>query len=78
MNRFPWNTTADRATLAARDDLEERLRESYRPYDAMPAFDEGMVAYENWQPCPYSADSVERQAWDRGAEFAMRLNRIDL
>ena len=46
----------------------------YAPYDSMPAFDVGRRAYDR-NVCinPYSLNSVNAQAFDRGAEYAMRL-----
>lgn len=51
------------------------LRGKYTPYDTMPAFDEGVKAYQggNYKN-PHSG--MAAQAWDRGAEFAMRADRI--
>jgi hypothetical protein len=48
--------------------------EDYRPYNTFPEFMEGYAAYAKgvWQ-CPY--ENVPAQAWDRGLEYAMRLNR---
>jgi hypothetical protein len=49
----------------------------YAPYNEMPAFKVGAQAYAKGDyHCPYSADSVEGQAWDRGLEYAMRLERV--
>jgi len=53
------------------------LRNEYRPYDTMAAFDEGWAAYEQGTvtDCWYGRGSVCAQAWDRGAECAMRWKR---
>jgi hypothetical protein len=50
--------------------------EDYRPYNTLPAFMEGYHAYSkgNWMRGG-AGDSVEQQAWDRGLDYAMRLNR---
>jgi hypothetical protein len=46
----------------------------YAPYDTITAFGEGFVAYQSHQyRNPY--DGVNGQAWDRGAECAMRYAR---
>jgi hypothetical protein len=52
--------------------------EDYRPYHQLPAFSEGITAYkEGRYNNPYTGpfDGVAAQAWDRGAEYAMRLRR---
>jgi hypothetical protein len=53
------------------------LKAQYAPYSDMHAFMIGTLAYAkgNWR-CPYGEDSVEGQAWDRGLEYAMRLERV--
>lgn len=50
--------------------------EDYRPYNTLKAFMEGYAAYckGDWRS-PYDANSVDAQAWDRGMEYGMRLNR---
>lgn len=52
---------------------------SYRPYDTIEAFREGFVGYQNGALAnPYDgqpAKGVQAQAWDRGAEAAMRYER---
>jgi hypothetical protein len=50
--------------------------EDYRPYNQMKAFTEGYAAYckGDWRN-PYGNDSADAQAWDRGFDYAMRLNR---
>jgi hypothetical protein len=50
----------------------------YRPYDAMPAFNEGIEDYMSGRfENPYTdpRDGVKAQAHDRGAEYAMRVMR---
>jgi hypothetical protein len=50
--------------------------DDYAPYHLMFAFNEGAADYKtNWIENPYTADSVEAQAWGRGLEYAMRLAR---
>jgi len=48
----------------------------YAPYHTMAAFKRGEADYKrgNYHN-PYSANSVEGQAWDRGAKYAMRVAR---
>ncbi len=50
--------------------------ERYAPYHTMPAFEAGYKAYNEGcnTLCPYG-DTVDGQAWDRGAECAMRHAR---
>ena len=56
------------------------IRHLYRPYDTMPAFDEGFADYQaGIYQNPYDNDETLRgqvngQAWDRGANTAMRYN----
>jgi hypothetical protein len=57
--------------------MKSELLAEYTPYFRMQSFYDGWKAYEqgNYQ-CPYNANSVDAQAWDRGLEAAMRwLNR---
>ena len=52
------------------------LAYEYRPYHEMPAFAQGVSAYmDRNYACPYSepSEGVKAQAWDRGAECAMRF-----
>jgi len=53
------------------------LRAQYAPYESMRAFAIGMMHYghHNWQ-CPYDIDSADGQAFDRGMEFAMKVERL--
>lgn len=50
-------------------------REEYAPYHTMPGFEVGIEDYNNnclgWQQS--CTDTKDAQAYDRGAEFAMRL-----
>jgi hypothetical protein len=46
--------------------------EDYAPYHTMPAFQRGIVEQRN----PFDPNSVEAQAWDRGAEYRMRMERL--
>ncbi len=52
------------------------LRNEYRPYDSMPAFDEGFADYQ-LSNTSFGAryHGVAGQAWDRGYECAMRWAR---
>lgn len=54
------------------------LAYEYRPYHTMPAFAKGAENYmdRNYE-CPYSEphQGLHAQAWDRGAECAMRFTR---
>jgi hypothetical protein len=50
--------------------------ERYAPYHEWPEFRQGYSDYESsFLSCPYSADSVQAQAWDRGHECAMLQRR---
>jgi hypothetical protein len=58
------------------------IRADYRPYDTLPAFDQGFADYQNrLRVNPYDGlrgpgDGLKAQAWDRGANAAMRYNRF--
>jgi hypothetical protein len=58
------------------------IRADYRPYDTLPAFDQGFADYQNRvRANPYDGlrepgDRLKAQAWDRGANAAMRYNRF--
>lgn len=55
----------------------DKLRAEYAPYDKMGAFDHGVRDYlAGTLNEPYGQDSVYAQAYDRGAEFAMRCARL--
>lgn len=45
----------------------------YAPYENYAEFWFGFIDYQNGRACPYGEDSVAGQAWDRGAEAAMRV-----
>jgi hypothetical protein len=52
------------------------LLEDYAPYHLFEAFAEGVGDYRRARLTgPYGRHGVEAQAWDRGAEYAMRLAR---
>jgi hypothetical protein len=45
----------------------------YAPYHTMEAFEQGYAqARVHLSRCPHDRKSVDAQAWDRGAELAMR------
>lgn len=46
----------------------------YEPYNRLPAFRRGIGRCEAANP--YAPDSVEAQAFDRGAEAALRIRRL--
>jgi hypothetical protein len=58
------------------------IRADYRPYDTLPAFDQGFADYQNRiRANPYDGlrgpgDGLKAQAWDRGANAAMQYNRF--
>jgi len=58
------------------------IRADYRPYDTLPAFDLGFADYQNRvRANPYDGlrgpgDGLKAQAWDRGANAAMRYDRF--
>ncbi len=60
------------------DAILKRIVEEHRPYNTYVAFAEGYIEYQTsgvaWGN-PYDADSVEAQAWDRGACAAMQYQR---
>ena len=49
-------------------------REDYAPYHLMPEFEEGVRDYQSCK-CHSFYDGVKAQAYDRGAEYAMKLGR---
>src|SRR5712664_4265053 len=75
-----------RAALKARQKMTDQqilsgIVADYRPYDTLEAFGEGFVAYKfgNYRN-PYDGKNelqaeVNAQAWDRGANAAMRFAR---
>jgi hypothetical protein len=62
-------------TAATPEAILARLRYEFRPYDSLPAFDEGFAAHaaRQWHN-PYPS-SVEAQAWDRGLQTAVFYER---
>jgi hypothetical protein len=48
----------------------------YAPYNTMEAFGEGFVAYQHGN-LNNPHQGVRAQAWDRGAEAAMRYQRAE-
>lgn len=48
----------------------------YAPYHTMKEFQWGFSDYQNCTHTPVDPDSAAGQAYDRGAEFAMRLAYI--
>lgn len=63
--------------LIGHDKLTAEEIERYRPYHEMTAFELGYWSYGKCDvSCPFSADSVDGQAWDRGAECAMRRTEL--
>ncbi len=56
------------------------IRHLYRPYDTLPAFDEGFADYQagiyqnRYEDDKTPRGQVNAQAWDRGANTAMRYN----
>jgi hypothetical protein len=61
------------------NELLAQICNDYRPYDSLPAFTEGYNDYEAGKHRnPYEGDvskGVQAQAWDRGANAAMRYRR---
>ena len=57
------------------DDILTGICAAYAPYNAMPEFQHGFDAYRRGDTNPHNADSVEAQAWDRGANAAMQYAR---
>jgi hypothetical protein len=50
--------------------------DDYAPYHRYPSFDDGARAYERQNfTNPYIGDSFNAQAWERGLEYAMRLEQ---
>lgn len=55
---------------------EQQIVDSYAPYHAMHAFAIGFIAYQNGRSCgPHHYQGVDEQAFDRGAEAAMKIAR---
>jgi hypothetical protein len=60
------------------DAILKRIVEAYRPYNTYVAFKEGYRTYQlsgSVSGNPYDGDSVDAQAWDRGANAAMLYGR---
>lgn len=52
------------------------LCERYVPYDTMPEFKVGFIDYQIGKYTNPYGDTVAGQAWDRGAEAAMKWGHI--
>jgi|GEM_PF-4429804 hypothetical protein len=67
--------------LPTNQEILTKIVEDYRPYDTLEAFGEGFVAYQaGVYRNPYDGKNelraqVNAQAWDRGANAAMRYAR---
>jgi hypothetical protein len=59
--------------------LKRPLPEDYAPYHTYPAFNRGYNAYLkcNWDK-PINLTGIDEQAYDRGAEYAMRVRQWSL
>jgi hypothetical protein len=67
-----------REALAELNKTFNEIAHEYRPYDTLPGFADGVDAYmdRNYEnPFTDPRDGVKAQAWDRGAEAAMRFTR---
>jgi hypothetical protein len=53
------------------------IAREYAPYNLYPAFQKGFDAYNAGCITNPHKDGVEAQAWDRGAECAMRVKNWD-
>jgi hypothetical protein len=68
-------------TITDNDELLLQICASYAPYDTLPAFRTGFNDYEAgihknpWDDRHGPGDQVKAQAWDRGANAAMRYRR---
>jgi hypothetical protein len=53
------------------------LRSEYAPYDKMPAFEKGIRDYQDrsYEPRACHFSGADEQAYDRGLECAMRMQR---
>jgi hypothetical protein len=54
------------------------LAKEYAPYDTLPEFALGYAAYGTSAMCPFDGPQFkgyQAQAWDRGLECAMRVQR---
>jgi hypothetical protein len=56
----------------------EQIHHSYRPYDTMPEYWAGFVAYNSgiYRDYPAGFTGVQMQAWDRGQNAAMRVRQL--
>jgi hypothetical protein len=54
----------------------EELKAQYAPYHTMPQFARGFADYQAGHPDYQYAGDVDQQAYDRGAECAMRWERM--
>jgi hypothetical protein len=69
------------STFPTNQELLTSIVADYRPYDTLKAFGEGFVAYQaGTHRNPYDGKGEPRaqinaQAWDRGANAAMRYAR---
>lgn len=55
---------------------EQAMRDEYYPYNTLVAFDAGFNDYMRGMPMPRGfRGGVDGQAYDRGAECAMRIDR---
>lgn len=53
------------------------VKARYAPYDKMAAFEEGYRAYMEGRVPAHAIGGVEGQAYDRGAEAAMRVLKME-
>ncbi len=54
----------------------EQIKAEYAPYNKMPEFEEGYLMYMFGKVPAYEIGGVAGQAFDRGAEAAMRVSRM--
>ena len=52
------------------------IKTLYAPYHTMPAFEQGFTDYGHGTPYRHSFLGMDRQAYDRGQEAAMKIERI--
>jgi hypothetical protein len=59
-------------------ETEDSIRSSYAPYDKMPEFEDGFRAWgtPEFIRLSFRHSGVAAQAFDRGAEAAMRVQRL--
>jgi hypothetical protein len=59
------------------DQFLSTIVSNYQPYHLYPAFTEGRKAYARGEyRNPHMPDCVEAQAWDRGVEAEMCIQRL--